>query len=1000
MATRKFSSPVRRKFRPIVEILEDRSVPSSTGWLGFASDPQHTAQSSVASLDLDNIRWQTPVDLAPPFNGNGELLIHYATPMITPQNTVVTPVKTDSAGDFRMEGLSSFDGSVIWTATSDWIAPSSAWYPVFGATLTPQGRVYFAGAGGSIWYRDNADSPSGTLTRIAFYGTYDGSLNSTVFVDSPLTSDANGDIYFGFRVQGTAGAPLNTTQSGWARIAPDGSATSVFARDVTGDPNIGRDAMQDAPVLSNDGQSIYVVAKGVSDDSYAYLLQLNSTDLSLAHKVFLVDPRNNSQNARSIDISTASGTVAPDGTVFFGVMANPGNGSRGFMLHFSADLSTEYAPGAFGWDNTYGIVPASMVPGYAGPSSYLVFAKYNNYAGGFPAGDGTNQIAVLDPYATQNDERNDSDPTLQIMKEVMTKLGPTPDPDFVNAGFPNAVREWCIDSAVVDPATDSILTPSEDGHLYRWFLGSGANGTLTQSIALTGGIGEAYVPTAVGPDGTIYTLNGAMLFAIGNASQTSVASSPNASVFGQTVTFTATVSPVPATAGTPTGTVQFVVDGSNFGSPIPLSSGFASVTTSVLSVGTHTVSAIYSGSSAFAASSGSLAGGQTVNQDGTATALVSSPNPSVFSQTMTFTATVSPAAPGSGVATGTITFTDGATTLGTVSLSGGVASLTTSVLAVGNHAISASYSGDGNFTASGSNVVNQTVNQDGTTTVLTSSPNPSAHGQAVTFTAAVMANSPGSGIPTGTVTFKANKTLGTFALDGTGHATLTLSNLTPGSTTMTAVYNGSTSFLTSIGSTVQSVTGGKKSTTTSLVSSLNPSHSGEVVTFTATVTPVPAGSGPPTGTVTFFDGSATLGTGSLSGGSAAFTTSGLTVGNHPIVARYNGDANFNASKSSTLTQTVTAAATATELVSRLAPGQVINPVFPALTRIVVTLPITSSVGTQPSVLDSLSSHSVASVTQELALTQGARIRNSDAELTSQATPNVDRAIVDQIFSVL
>src|SRR5262249_12319049 len=188
-----------------------------------------------------------------------------------------------------------------------------------------------------------------------------------------------------------------------------------------------------------------------------------------------------------------------------------------------------------------------------------------------------------------------------------------------------------------------------------------------------------------------------------------------------------------------------------------------------LSVGTHTVSASYIGTSSFAASSGSLAGGQTVNQDGTTTGLASSGNPSVFSQSVTFTATVSPASPGSGTATGTVIFTDGAATLGTASLSGGVATLTTSTLAVGSHSVSASYSGDGNFTASASSAVNQTVNKDGTTTTMTSSPNPSSPGQAVTFTAAVSASAPGTGIPTGTVTFKANKTFGAFPLDGTGH---------------------------------------------------------------------------------------------------------------------------------------------------------------------------------------------------------------------------------------
>jgi hypothetical protein len=69
-------------------------------------------------------------------------------------------------------------------------------------------------------------------------------------------------------------------------------------------------------------------------------------------------------------------------------------------LHFSGNLATTKTPGAFGWDDTASIVPASMVPSYAGASTYLVMTKYNNYAGvgnGSNVGDGVNRIAVLDP---------------------------------------------------------------------------------------------------------------------------------------------------------------------------------------------------------------------------------------------------------------------------------------------------------------------------------------------------------------------------------------------------------------------------------------------------------------------------------------------------------------------------------------------------------------------------------------------------------------------------
>ena len=165
----------------------------------------------------------------------------------------------------------------------------------------------------------------------------------------------------------------------------------------------------------------------------------------------------------------------------------------------------------------------------------------------------------------------------------------------------------------------------------------------------------------------------------------------------------------------------------------------------------HTVSATYSGDGNFDGSSGSLSGGQTVNKDDTTTGVTSSVNPSAFGQSVTFTATVTPGS-GSGQ-TGTVQFViDGSNFGNPVTLSGGTAQTSTSSLSVSGspHTVSATYSGDGSFTGStGSLSGGQTVNKADTTTGVTSSLNPSAFGQTVTFTATV---TPGSGSgPTGTV---------------------------------------------------------------------------------------------------------------------------------------------------------------------------------------------------------------------------------------------------------
>jgi hypothetical protein len=187
-----------------------------------------------------------------------------------------------------------------------------------------------------------------------------------------------------------------------------------------------------------------------------------------------------------------------------------------------------------------------------------------------------------------------------------------------------------------------------------------------------------------------------------------------------------------------------------------------------------------------------------------------------------------------------------------------------------------------------------------TTTKLSSAPNPSAYGQAVTFAAVV---SSGLGAPPDgeTVTFKKGATvLGTGTLSG-GTATFMTSTLGVGSPAVTAVYGGDPNFGGSTSKAVKQVVN-KATTTTALSSSQNPSNLGQSVTFTASV--APQFSGTVTGTVTFYDGTTALKTLSVSGGVAKFTTSTLTHGMHSITATHNGNSNLDASSSEALTQTV------------------------------------------------------------------------------------------------
>jgi hypothetical protein len=433
------------------------------------------------------------------------------------------------------------------------------------------------------------------------------------------------------------------------------------------------------------------------------------------------------------------------------------------------------------------------------------------------------------------------------------------------------------------------------------------------TASFTGATTDTITATYNG-DGTFATSTGQVnqMVVAGTPTTTTLTSSANPSAAGQSVTFTATVS---ASSGTPTGTVTFtdVSTGTNLGTVMLQNVGGAqkaSVTTSFAAATTDTITATYSGDATFAGSSAQLI--QTVtNGTPTTTTITSSQNPSTVGQSVTFTATVAPTG-GSGMPTGQVTFSvdGGAGTM--VTLSGGKAMFSTATLTATNHTITASYAGNGTFAASTGTFTQNVVNGTPTTTTLTSSQNPSAFGQSVTFTATVTAT---SGTPAGTVSFVDTTTsiaLGTVTLapgGGGATASVSISTLTIGSHSISATYNGNGTFAPSTGTLSQTVATG--TTTVTLTSSQNPSAPNQAVTFTATVR-VATGSGTPTGTVTFKDGSTALGIATLSttGGvtTATFTTTALTNGSHPITAVYSGDANFGGNTSAVLTQNVGAGA--------------------------------------------------------------------------------------------
>jgi hypothetical protein len=503
----------------LVLLLASQHSASSQAWAGYGKDAQHSALGSVASALPQQIRWSTPVDLAPQKTGSGDLLTHYGSPMITQQNTVLVPVKTAAGGSFRIEAHRGMDGSLLWSLNSDYVLPNHNWIPPFGPTLTPGDKsVVMPGAGGTVIVRSFPDKAASHSSHVAFYGTANyyadpTTCGSVIQIDTPITCDSQGNLYFGYV---STGAPIpgypQGIPSGLARLSVTGVGSFVSVLALTGDSNMKKVVYNCAPALSLDGSSVYVAVDNIDPSEIGnfasgYLCRVDSATLNPIKHVLLSDPHNGGFATISDD-ATASPTVGPDGDVYYGVLESGiySNNARGWMLHFDSTLNTLKTPGAFGWDDSPSIVPANAVPSYSGTSSYLILTKYNNYAGA-GTGNGLNKVAVLDPNATETDPVTGT----TVMNEVLTVLGPTPDPDN-DTNYPGAVREWCINSAAIDPVNKCAVVNSEDGHVYRWDF---TTNTLSASLKLTDPTGEAYTSTVIGPDGSVYAINNATLFCCG-----------------------------------------------------------------------------------------------------------------------------------------------------------------------------------------------------------------------------------------------------------------------------------------------------------------------------------------------------------------------------------------------------------------------------------------------------------------------------------------------------
>ncbi len=413
-----------------------------------------------------------------------------------------------------------------------------------------------------------------------------------------------------------------------------------------------------------------------------------------------------------------------------------------------------------------------------------------------------------------------------------------------------------------------------------------------------------------------------------NSTTVVINSNLDPSTLGATVTFTATVT-TGAGTGALTGAVTFYVDGVTIPggaiivSPQGTSGATATYATATLTVGTHSITASYGDDPAHLDSPISAALGQTVIE-GTGVALVSSLDPSTVGQSVTFTATVSSGVTGGVTPDGTVTFNDGTTVLGTSTLSAGVATFATATLANGLHPISATYNGDPQrqLQSSVSNVIIQDVLVP-STVVLTSTPNPSAFGNPVSFMATV--TSQATTPATGAVNFlDGAQQIGTANLNAAGVAVFATPSLASGTHPITAVYVGDTFSGSGTSIAVSQVV--KPAATATAVSALPiPGIAGGPIVLTATVS-VTQGVSSPTGTVTFTNGATNLGSAKVGPNEIATLTVTFPPGSESIVANYSGDTNDTVSASTPLVLPVQIATTTSTVTSNLNPSVVLAPV--------------------------------------------------------------------------
>ncbi len=397
---------------------------------------------------------------------------------------------------------------------------------------------------------------------------------------------------------------------------------------------------------------------------------------------------------------------------------------------------------------------------------------------------------------------------------------------------------------------------------------------------------------------------------------TTVTSSDDPASPTESVTFTARVA-AGATAGTPGGAVEFLVDGTQLGTPVALSGSGEATSAPIddLALGGHLVEAVYAGESAYTASTGKLE--LTSGRTATATTVTSSDNPAVPGEKARFTATVH-VPPGSTAFEGSVEFEIGGVEVGSVAVVNGVAtSPEWEATGSGQVEVIALAQPSNLLFAESDGTMFETVEADGVAVEVGASANPVEFGVPLELDATVTPRPPATTPAGGEVTFHAGGLECKGALSG-GHAGCAIGTLAPGEHAVEATFPGDSNYGAAAGSAVEQVT--KAGTLTTVGGGTGgESTYGEPVHFEAAVGRLRVGTGTPGGTVQFaLDGSAVGMPVALAAGDAESAAVTPSAGPHALTATYSGGADFKESHGSDLY--VVLPATTSVALSSSAPG--------------------------------------------------------------------------------